>query len=124
MSEEAGGDLFPSPVLRLCCSDSKKGGRKRALLSPLPRTYCLPGLGQKAAVLFLQALGQTLQVFQLFFHRLSKLQSLLGASEGRARRAPRARKTETQRQIHSEGQKQLWGTETKFLPKIGGTGQT
>lgn len=45
-----------APLLRL------QGRRKSALLCPLPKTHRLPGLGQKAAVLFLQALGQSLQI--------------------------------------------------------------
>lgn len=48
----------------------------------MPRTYCLPGLGQKAVILFLQALGQALQVLQLLIHSLGKLQSLLGTEWG------------------------------------------
>lgn len=99
MREEAGGDLCPFPA-------SRQGGRKMAPLSPLPRTYCLPGLGQKAVVLFLQALGQTLQVFQLFIHGLGKLQSLLGAGGGRARRARRVRKTENTETDSLRGKKQ------------------
>lgn len=72
-------------MVRLCCSDSKKGGRKRAALCPLPRTHRLPGLGQEPAILFLQVLGQSLQVLQLLIHSLGTLQSLLGTEWGLGR---------------------------------------
>ena len=49
---------------------------------PLPKTHRVPGLGQKAAVLFLQALGQSLQVLQLLIHAPGELQSLLGTGGG------------------------------------------
>lgn len=66
----------------------------RAPLCPLPRTHRLPGLGQEAAILFLQALGQSLQVLQLLIHSLGTLQSLLGTEWGWGR-GPHRRETET-----------------------------
>lgn len=52
-------------------------------MCPLPETHRLPGLGQKVVILFLQALGQSLQVLQFLIHGLGKLQSLLGTEWGR-----------------------------------------
>lgn len=75
--EEAPSHSSQALLLRL-----QERGRKRVPSCPLPRTYCLPGLGQKAVILFLQALGQALQVLQLLIHSLGKLQSLLGTEWG------------------------------------------
>lgn len=69
------------------CSDSQE--REKAPLCPLPRTHRLPGLGQEAAILLLQALGQSLQILQLLIHSLGTLQSLLGTEWGRGRWATR-----------------------------------
>lgn len=70
-------------------------------LYPLPGTHRLPGLGQEAAILILQALGQRLQVLQLLVHGLGTLQGLLGAEGGRTRGKQRP-----ERQSHSGSQKQ------------------
>lgn len=70
-------------------------------LYPLPRTHHLPGLGQEAAILLLQALGQRLQVLQLLVHGLGTLQGLLGAEGSRTREKQRP-----ERQSHSESRKQ------------------
>lgn len=91
------GDLghFPfRPLIRLQESGKEEKQKEEDTLCPLPGTYCLPGLGQKTAVLFLQALGQALQVLQLLIHGLGELQGLLGA-EGAGHVATGARKTET-----------------------------
>lgn len=77
------GDLCPFPF----CSQAlllrlQESGKKRTTLYPLPKTHRVPGLGQKAAVLFLQALGQSLQVLQLLIHAPGQLQSLLGTGWG------------------------------------------
>jgi hypothetical protein len=53
-------------------------------------------LSQKVAILLLQILGQSLQVFQLFIHGLGKLQSLLGAEWGRGKDHMMGRKAERQ----------------------------
>lgn len=113
-------------------------GKKEAPLCPLSRTHRLPGLGQEAAILFLQALGQSLQVLQLLIHGLGKLQSLLGTEWGvgqvghtRERKAEITeigplRETETTEkspetgmETHREnGEKnRVWGAETQLLPK-------
>lgn len=67
----------------------------------MPRTYRLPGLGQETAILFLQALGQTLQVLQLLIYSLGKLQGLLGTVWGRGH-VSHERGRQTTGEIHSE----------------------
>lgn len=143
--EGAQHDLCPFPF----CSQAlllrlQESGKKRTTLYPLPKTHRVPGLGQKAAVLFLQALGQSLQVLQLLIHAPGKLQSLLGTGGGGEVGHRRERKTEVTEvdplrateksqspgeggtETYREGQRPSEkrrkdterATETQFLPQI------
>ena len=115
----------------------QESAKKRATLHPLPETHRVPGLGQKAAVLFLQALGQSLQVLQLLIHAPGKLQSLLGTGGGGEEGHRRERKTEVTevdpltateksqrpgeeggRDPARKGRKRQSGRQRPFLPQI------
>lgn len=110
--------LFHSVVKLLLLRDSKKVEEENNFV-PLARNPPCAGPGPEGcAVLFLQALGQSLQVLQLLIHAPGKLQSLLGTGGGGEVGHRRERKTEVTGGRSPEQQRNLFralergGTET------------